>query len=147
MHAQEIAQHAERGVGRAAAARDDRRRASARRRAAHRARLHDRRQFVHRAARVRIDRGAFAELIDGGLQRGDLPGELAGRFAVARVLDLKRRVASTAGRQSSAEALHRAPSPTSTGSAKAPRRADRVGQSEIVRRRTAPVCRSAMTNV
>src|SRR5450759_2116203 len=46
-----------------------------------------------------------------------------------------------------AEALHRAPRPISTGRAKRPRPAARVGHRETVRRRTAPVWRSAMTKV
>ena len=35
----------------------------------HGARLDDRRQFVHRAAGILIDRRTHAQLIDGGLQR------------------------------------------------------------------------------
>ena len=109
--------HAERVVGCAERAAEQTGAAGSRRIAAHRARLHDRGQLVHGAARVGIDRRPHAELVDGRLQRRDLRRELARGLAIAGVLDLKRRRSTARSSAIAARALQRAPSPIRTGRA------------------------------
>ena len=48
--------------------------------------------FCHRARLRRIERGARAEVVDDAFERLNLRGQLAGRRAVAAVLDLEQRV-------------------------------------------------------
>ena len=85
-HAEQVAEHAQRGVGRPGAQQRGERGAAD---AAHGPRLDDRRQLVHRAAGVRVHSGPLAKLIHGRLQRRNLPHELAGRLTIAVVLDLE----------------------------------------------------------
>ena len=111
--------------------------------ASHRARLHDRGELVHGAARLRIDRRPHAERIDGRLQRRDLRRELARGFAVAGVLHPKHdvRLLELGNRGPGApprtepdqhrDREHAQQSPTT------------VGRREMVTRRTTPVVRSA----
>ena len=45
---------------------------------AHRSRLHQRGQFVHRLSEVRVERGLRAEILDRRFKGGDLRRELVG---------------------------------------------------------------------
>ena len=86
--------------------------------AAHRAGPDGGRQTLHRAAGGGVDGGGDADFVDGGLQRGNLRGELSGGLAVVLVLDRQPGV----GRGEIVErgrALQRAPSPIRIGSASA----------------------------
>ena len=106
--------------------------------------LHDRRKAFHRAARGRIDRRVVSQLIDRGLQRGNLLGELTGCLAIAGVLDLQRGIRSLQLLDGGARAPARA---EANQNRKRIERGDRAstGHSATVKRRIAPFRRSAMT--
>lgn len=62
---------------------------------AHRTQAHALRQSFDRRVRRRVDNRASADVVHGGLKRGDLGRKRAGCFAVARVLALKDGVRRT----------------------------------------------------
>ena len=107
--AEDVAEDAERRIGRAECAAED---GGGNRTGgtAHRAGAHPRRQPSHRAIHLGIDRRLDAELVDHRLKRRDLRGELAGGLPKAVTLHLQPRIGGLQLRDPRLRPPHRAES-------------------------------------